>query len=70
MAAWWALDATVAGGAGGGAAVALLRVLPASAGSWTALGAATCLSCLLEAVTTQLDNIFVPLHYFALLCLL
>ncbi|KAI7845351.1 hypothetical protein COHA_001058 [Chlorella ohadii] len=28
---------------------------------------ATALSCLLEGVTTQLDNVFMPLHYFALL---
>lgn len=29
----------------------------------------TLLSCLLEASTTQLDNIFMPLHYFAMLSL-
>lgn len=28
---------------------------------------ATLLSCFLEAVTTQLDNLFVPLHYLTLL---
>jgi dolichol kinase len=38
---------------------------------WCALFAATLLSSLLEAVTLQLDNLFVPLHYFALLaCIL
>lgn len=36
--------------------------------SWAALAGATALSSLLEAVTCQLDNLFVPLHYFALLC--
>lgn len=40
------------------------------AGGWVPLAAATALSCLLEAVTTQLDNIFMPLHYFALLAAL
>lgn len=30
--------------------------------------AATAMSSLLEALTTQLDNLFVPLHYCALLC--
>jgi dolichol kinase len=50
---------------------------PAAAGggvlivsSWGQLAGATVLSCLLEATTTQLDNIFMPLHHFALLCLL
>lgn len=43
---------------------------PLGAAGWARLAAATLLSCLLEAVTTQLDNVFVPLHYFALLCLL
>ena len=38
--------------------------------SWSHLAAATALSCLLEGVTTQLDNVFMPLHYCALLCLL
>lgn len=37
---------------------------------WVALAGATLLSCLTEALTTQLDNIFVPAHYYALLCLL
>lgn len=37
---------------------------------WLALGGATLLSSLLEATTEQLDNIFVGLHYFALLCCL
>ena len=58
LAAWWLLAA---------AAPSLGGQL---AGSWALLALATALSCLLEAVTAQLDNIFVPLHYFALLCLL
>ena len=42
--------------------------------SWDGLAGAkllisTLLSCLLEASTTQLDNIFMPLHYFAMLSL-
>ena len=35
--------------------------------SWPVLAAAVVGSCLLETVTTQLDNIFLPLHHFALL---
>ena len=31
------------------------------------LGFATVASCLLEAATTQLDNIFLPLHHLAML---
>lgn len=34
---------------------------------WTRLSLATLISSLLEAVTSQLDNLIVPLHYFALL---
>jgi dolichol kinase len=34
---------------------------------WINLLTATAASCLMEAVTTQLDNIFIPMHYFALL---
>lgn len=34
---------------------------------WFKLTLVTCLSCLLEACTSQLDNFVVPLHYFALL---
>jgi len=34
---------------------------------WAVLGAVTLLNSLLEAATEQLDNLFVPLHYFALL---
>lgn len=63
MAAWWLLAAALS--AGGASDAAALEIA-----SWPALAAATALSCLLEAVTTQLDNIFMPLHYFALLCLL
>ena len=42
--------------------------------SWDGLAGAkllisTLLSCLLEASTTQLDNIFMPLHYLAMLSL-
>lgn len=63
LAAWWLLAAALhVGGGDGGAALGI--------SSWPALVAATTLSCLLEAATTQLDNIFMPLHYFALLCLL
>ncbi|KAL4424664.1 hypothetical protein ABPG77_004471 [Micractinium sp. CCAP 211/92] len=63
LAAWWLLAAALhVGGGDGGAALGI--------SSWPALAAATTLSCLLEAATTQLDNIFMPLHYFALLCLL
>lgn len=35
--------------------------------NWVVLGAVTLLNSLLEAATEQLDNLFVPLHYFALL---
>jgi len=40
---------------------------PAAGVSWAGLALATAAACLLEAATTQLDNIFVPLQYFALL---
>lgn len=36
--------------------------------SWSGIITATTAACLLEAATTQLDNIFVPLQFFALLC--
>lgn len=42
-----------------------------SGSGWVvAMVAATVLSSLLEAATEQLDNLFVPLHYFSLLCCL
>lgn len=62
LAAWWLLAAALSTGSSGSSALGIA--------SWPALAAATVLSCLLEAATTQLDNIFMPLHYFALLCLL
>lgn len=34
---------------------------------WSNLVVATVGMCLLEAVTTQLDNLFIPLQYLALL---
>ncbi len=34
---------------------------------WAVLGAVTVLNSVLEASTEQLDNLFIPLHYFALL---
>eukprot|EP00887_Chlorella_sp_A99_P003364 scaffold26.g3364.t1 len=63
MAAWWLLlrgggGVVAAGGADGGAV------------PWGPLLGATALSCLTEALTTQLDNLLVPAHYLALLCLL
>lgn len=67
LAAWWAL-AAAARALGGGGAVALAA--GGGGSGWAGLAAATALSCLLEGVTTQLDNVFMPLHYFALLCLL
>lgn len=76
LAAWWLLLAAGAalppgstpGGGGGGGPVPVQW--PAGGAGWAALGAATAGSCLLEGFTTQLDNAFMPLHYFALLCLL
>lgn len=80
--ATWALlvagSAALAGGGapgssdrGAGASSSLVPVQwPAGGASWAALGAATAGSCLLEGFTTQLDNAFMPLHYFSLLCLL
>lgn len=52
--------------------------VPLMSGSWGGSGVwapawlvtSTVLSSLLEASTDQLDNIFVPLHYFSLLCCL
>lgn len=40
-----------------------------SNGQWASVGIATIVAGLLEAFTTQLDNAFVPLIYFSLLCL-
>jgi len=62
---WAALLA--AAPSGGGAA---FHAIVAPGAGWVALAGATAGACLLEAATTQLDNVFVPLHLFALLCLL
>ena len=35
--------------------------------AWARLAAAAAASALLEAVTAQSDNVFVPLHYYAAL---
>ena len=48
---------------GGGAAVR-------DRGGWAMLVGASVLSSVLEASTDQLDNMFIPLHYFALICCL
>lgn len=61
LGAWWLLAAALPSRGGGDG----LQI-----DSWGQLAVASALSCLLEAVTTQLDNVFMPLHYFALLCLL
>lgn len=63
LAAWAALLAAAGGGT-------LAAVAAPGAAGWSVLAAATVAACLLEASTTQLDNVFVPLHLFALLCLL
>lgn len=70
LAAWAALAAAGAAVLGdAGAAAAGLAQLQ-QPGAWVRLASATVLSCLLEGFTTQLDNVFMPLHYFAmLLCL-
>ena len=60
----WALLAAALPAAGGAAGRGQLGC------SWARLAGATALSCLLEGVTTQLDNVFMPLHYLALLCML
>jgi hypothetical protein len=36
--------------------------------AWVGVGVATVLASVHEAVTGQLDNLVVPLHYMALLC--
>jgi hypothetical protein len=36
---------------------------------WVSLSVAVILSLLLEAYTTQLDNAFIPLVFYSLLCL-
>lgn len=64
VAAWAALF--WAAGRWGGAG----RAHAPTAATWGALVAATGAASLLEAATTQLDNVFVPLQLFALLCLL
>ena len=68
LAGWWLLAAADLVGAGGGGPAG--SACAAGGAWWARLVAATALSCVLEAVTEQLDNLFVPLHYFALLCLL
>lgn len=68
---WWLASACCAalGGAGSdGGTAGGLRWGEAGARAALQLAAATALSSLLEAATTQLDNLFVPLHYFTLLC--
>ena len=59
-------------GAGAGAMLALTALLlhagspdglPAGAYTWTALGGCTALACLLEAVTDQIDNLFLPVGF-------
>lgn len=37
---------------------------------WGVVSCATVLSCMLEASTEQMDNLFIPLHYYALLLLI
>ena len=57
------------GGSPGEAAGKLGSALGSVSGGaalWTVL-AATVASCALEAATTQLDNIFLPLHHYAML---
>lgn len=72
LAAWgllaWAEAAMASSSGGGGLWVPIQWTVGGS--GWPLLAGATALSCLLEGVTTQLDNVFMPLHYFALLCLL
>ena len=34
---------------------------------WAAVGVATILTSVLEAFTTQIDNLFLPLYYYATL---
>lgn len=63
LVAWAALLAAAGGGS-------FSSFLAPGAPGWARLAAATAASCLLEAATTQLDNVFVPLHLFSLLCLL
>ncbi|PRW21040.1 dolichol kinase EVAN [Chlorella sorokiniana] len=67
LAAWAALAAfgSVSLGSAGAASAGLAQLQ--QLGVWVRLAGATVLSCLLEGVTTQLDNVFMPLHYFALL---
>ena len=67
LTAWAALAVagTAALGEGAAAAAGLGQLQRGSV--WVRLAGATLLSCLLEGVTTQLDNVFMPLHYFALL---
>lgn len=67
LAAWAALAVlgSAALGSAGAAAAGLAHLQ--QPGVWVRLAGATALSCLLEGVTTQLDNVFMPLHYFALL---
>ena len=50
------------------------RLVGTDGGAWNsnhacAIVAATLGSCVLEAATTQLDNIFLPMHHFAMLLL-
>lgn len=47
-----------------------LRTSIPNAAGWGGIMASTAAACLFEASTTQLDNVFLPLHLFSLLCLL
>ena len=67
LAAWAALAALGSAALGSAGAAAAGLALLQQPGVWLRLAGVTALSCLLEGVTTQLDNVFMPLHYFALL---
>lgn len=61
-----------------GSAAAVVAVLvcvailapPSPLDEWLKLASATVLACLVEAFTSQIDNLFLPLVYFVLLLLM
>lgn len=43
--------------------------VPCACPQWLALGVCTAAASLLEAITTQIDNLFLPLFFYVSLCL-
>lgn len=64
---WWGVSA---GLGAQGQSPGVPAAPPLTGGAGASLAVAALVSALLEAVTAQVDNIFVPLHLYALLAVL